>query len=153
MARSRRCERSEQSRELHQGVWVIVPVGQLLMNDIGTCTRNERVSIGDLFEIDLHTFRYWRSDRSCLGGLLVYRWWSYRIMKNVLVEGPWVMSQKFRPKEPVEASGIDVAKRIWTHWACGDYFWVLGTKYWVFGTSFGIWYLIWYLVPHPILGL
>ena len=63
------------------------------------------------------------------------------------------MSQKFRPKEPVEASGIDVAKRIWTHWACGDYFWVLGTKYWVFGTRFGIWYLIWYLVPHPILGL
>ena len=49
------------------------------------------------------------------------------------------MSQKFRPKEPVEASGIDVAKRIWTHWACGDYFWFLVPN-------------IGYLVPDLVFG-
>ena len=38
------------------------------------------------------------------------------------------MSQKFRPREPVEASRTDVAKRIWTHSAFGYYFGHIGTE-------------------------
>ena len=33
-------------------------------------------------------------------------------MMNMFVEGPGVMSKKFRPREPVEAGLIDVAKWI-----------------------------------------
>ena len=49
-------------------------------------------------------------------------------MINMLVEGPSMMSQKFRPKEPVETGGTDVAKWIQTHLAFGYYFGPFGTK-------------------------
>ena len=47
--------RSEQSRELYQGVWAIASVGKLLKDETGTCTRNARVSIADLLETESPT--------------------------------------------------------------------------------------------------
>ena len=64
---------------------------------------NYTVSISNIFDIG-----YQIGNVPCWSWIC--RWWSHVIMMNMLVEGPWVMFRKSRPKEPVEAGWIDVAK-------------------------------------------
>ena len=56
----------------------------------------------DCYWIDLSKFRYWASDRSCSLLIMEISVMGPSDPDEVLVNDPPVMSQEFRPKEPVE---------------------------------------------------